>query len=210
MPRREAAGGAARPAVPRPAKCVVTRLRDFFVVPDETRSVPAVFGAHLFRPPTPPAPWRYRRLAVCSGACSARAPLRSRATPLPCPRRGWRFASTSTCVPAIVHRRLLSVFSHGTRSPSLTRPAPIQPAPAGVQAPRPRGRAGEDQGGRRGRELHPPARRAGGGQRARQLRDENRVAARGRRVRGTRTGWRVRGRGRKEERVIANVFAYGS
>ena len=46
------------------------------------------------------------------------------------------------------------------RSPSLTRPAPSVPPPAGVQAPRPRGRAGEDQGGRRGGELHPPARRA--------------------------------------------------
>ena len=86
------------------------------------------------------------------------------------------------------------------RSPSLTRPPPSVPPPAGVQAPRPRGRAGEDQGGRRGGELHPPARRAGGGQRARQLRDANRVAARGRRVRGAR-GWRVRGRGRKEKRV---------
>lgn len=83
------------------------------------------------------------------------------------------------------------------RSPSLTRPPPSVPPPAGVQAPRPRGRAGEDQGGRRGGELHPPARRAGGGQRARQLRDANRGPARGRRVRGAR-GWRMRGRGWKE------------
>ena len=49
--------------------------------------------------------------------------MRSRATPPPCPRRGWKFASTSTCVPAIAHRRLLST-RHVDRRRLRARPRP--------------------------------------------------------------------------------------